>query len=107
VRYFAVALGPRRITVNAVSPGPVLGAPNPVEGGVLRTLPRKVQEAVLARHEGGWTPMRRLASPTDVDDAVALLCMAEAGFVTGQVLHVDGGASLMDSVFPLELQRGA
>ena len=39
VRYFAVALGPRRITVNAVGPGGVLGPPDPVEGGVLRALP--------------------------------------------------------------------
>jgi hypothetical protein len=36
VRYFAVALDPRRITVDAVSPGPALGAPDPVEGGVRR-----------------------------------------------------------------------
>jgi NAD(P)-dependent dehydrogenase (short-subunit alcohol dehydrogenase family) len=107
VRYFAVALGPRRITVNAVSPGPVLGAPDPAEGGVLRTLPGEVQEAIRAWHEGGWTPMRRLATPADVGDAVALPCMEEAGFVTGQVLHVDGGASIMDPVFPLDLQRGA
>jgi enoyl-[acyl-carrier protein] reductase III len=106
VRYFAVALAPRGITVNGVSPGPVLGAPNALEGGVLRALPVEVQEAIRAWHEGGWTPMRRLARPEDVGDAVALLCAAEAGFITGQVLHVDGGASLMDAVFPLELQRG-
>jgi enoyl-[acyl-carrier protein] reductase III len=106
VRYLAVALAPRRITVNGVSPGVVFGAPNPLEGGVLRTLPREVQEAIRAWHEGGWTPMRRPATPADVGDAVALLCAAEAGFITGQVLHVDGGASLMDPVFPLEIQQG-
>ena len=106
VRYFAVALGPRRITVNSVSPGGVLGAPNAVEGGVLRALPPEVQDAIQAWHEGGWTPMRRLATPEDIGNAVALLCTEEAGFITGQVLRVDGGASIMDPVFPLDIQQG-
>lgn len=106
VRYFAVALGPRRITVNGVSPGGVFGPPNFVEGSVLRTLPQEVQDATQAWHEGGWTPMRRLGTPEDIGNAVALLCMEEAGFITGQIVHVDGGASIMDTVFPLEIQRG-
>jgi NAD(P)-dependent dehydrogenase (short-subunit alcohol dehydrogenase family) len=107
VRYFAVALGPRRITVNSVSPGGVFGAPNVVKGGVLRALPPEVQDAIQTWHESGWTPMRRLATAEDAGNAVLLLCREEAGFVTGQVLHVDGGASLMDPVFPLEIQRGS
>lgn len=106
VRYFAVALGPRRITVNGVSPGGVFGPPNLVEGSVLRALPQEVQDATQAWHESGWTPMRRLGTPEDIGNAVALLCMEEAGFITGQVIHVDGGASIMDTVFPLEIQRG-
>src|SRR2546430_11442040 len=44
VRYFAVALGPRGITVNGVSPGGVFGPPNVVEGGVLRVLPPRSEE---------------------------------------------------------------
>jgi enoyl-[acyl-carrier protein] reductase III len=106
VRYFAVALAPRGITVNSVSPGGVFGAPNVVEGGIFRALPQEVQDAVHAWHTSGWTPMRRLATPADIGNAVMLLCMDEASFITGQTLHVDGGASLMDSVFPLDLQRG-
>ncbi len=106
VRYFAVALGPRRITVNSVSPGGVFGPPNFVEGSVLRALPQEVQDATQAWHEGGWTPMRRLGTPEDIGNAVALLCMEEAGFITGQTIHVDGGASIMDTIFPLEIQRG-
>ena len=35
---------------------------------------------------------------------VALLCTGHAGFVTGQIVHVDGGASLMDPSFPLAIQ---
>ncbi len=106
VRYFAVALGKRGITVNGVSPGGVFGAPNPIDGGVLTTLPQEVQNAIRAWHESGWTPMGRLGTPGDVGNAVMLLCMEEAGFITGQIIHVDGGASIMDSVFPLNIQQG-
>jgi enoyl-[acyl-carrier protein] reductase III len=106
VRYFAVALGPRLITVNGISPGGIFGPPNLVEGSVLRALPQEVQDATQSWHESGWTPMRRLGTPEDVGNAVALLCMEEANFITGQIIHVDGGASIMDTVFPLEIQRG-
>jgi len=106
VRYFAVALGRRGITVNSISPGGIFGPANVVEGGVLRILPPEVQEAICGWHEGGWTPMGRLGTPEDVGNAVMLLCMDEASFVTGQTLYVDGGASIMDTVFPLEIQCG-
>jgi enoyl-[acyl-carrier protein] reductase III len=48
----------------------------------------------------------RYATPADIGNAVRLLCMDEASFITGQTLHVDGGASIMDPVFPLDIQRG-
>jgi NAD(P)-dependent dehydrogenase (short-subunit alcohol dehydrogenase family) len=54
--------------------------------------------------ESGWVPMRRLTTPADVGNLVALLCSEEAGFVTGQTVHVDGGASLGATDLPLELQ---
>ncbi len=50
--------------------------------------------------------MGRLGTPADIGNAVTLLCAEEASFITGQIIHVDGGASIMDSVFPLEIQRG-
>ena len=106
VRYFAVALAKRGITVNGISPGGVFGAPNEIEGGVLATLPPEVQRAIQDWHESGWTPMGRLATPADIGNAVMLLSMEEASFITGQILHVDGGASIMDTVFPLDIQRG-
>src|SRR5437667_7753347 len=106
VRYFAVALGPRGITVNSISPGGVFGPANIIEGGVLRILPPDVQDAIRAWHESGWTPMGRLGTPDDIGNAVRLLCMDEASFITGQTIHVDGGASIMDTVFPLDIQRG-
>src|SRR6266852_597490 len=98
-RYFAVALGKRGITVNAVSPGPI-------EDSVLNSLPKEVLDATRAWHESGWTPAGRLGTTADIGNAVSLLCSEEASWITGQVIAVDGGASLMDTVFPLEIQRG-
>ncbi len=98
-RYFAVALAKRGITANAISPGLT-------EDSVLNSLPQEVQDAARAWHESGWTPMGRLTTPADVGNAVALLCSEEAGWITGQVIAVDGGSSLTDTVFPLEIQRG-
>jgi enoyl-[acyl-carrier protein] reductase III len=69
-------------------------------------LPTEVFQAIKKWHESGWTPMGRVGTPADVGNAVLLLCMEEAGFITGQTLHVDGGASIMDPVFPIEIQRG-
>lgn len=98
-RYFAVALAKRGITVNAISPGWT-------EDSVLNTLPQQVQQKIRAWHEAGWTPMGRLGTPADIGNAVALLCSEEASWMTGQVIAVDGGSSLMDPGLPLEIQRG-
>jgi enoyl-[acyl-carrier protein] reductase III len=98
-RYFAVALGPRGITVNLISPGAT-------DDSVVSRLPTEVFQAIRTWHESGWTPMRRIGTPADIGNAVMLLCMEEAGFITGQTIHVDGGGSLMDTVFPLEIQQG-
>jgi NAD(P)-dependent dehydrogenase (short-subunit alcohol dehydrogenase family) len=97
-RYFTVALGRQGITVNAVSPG-VCDAST-----VIGQTPPAVQDALKAWVEAGWTPMRRLGTPEDIANVCALLCTAEAGFVTGQTLSVDGGSSLMNPDFPLPLQ---
>ncbi|WP_231510297.1 SDR family oxidoreductase [Fischerella sp. PCC 9605] len=105
-RYFAVALAPRRITVNGISPGCIFGEPNVIDGGILRVLRQNVQEAIQNWHQSGWTPMRRLGTPEDIANAVMLLCMEEANFITGQMIYVDGGASIMDAVFPLDIQQG-
>src|SRR2546422_928973 len=96
-RYFAVALASRQITVNAISPGWT-------EDSVLNTLPEAVQTMIRNWHRGGWTPMGKLGTPSDIGNAVALLCSAEANWITGQILDVDGGASLMDAHLPLEIQ---
>jgi enoyl-[acyl-carrier protein] reductase III len=98
VRYFAVALAPRGITVNAISPGWT-------DNTVLNTLPDPVVEMIRDHHRNGWTPMRRLGTPADIGDAVSLFCSKEAGWITGQVIAADGGMGLMDSALPLAIQQ--
>ncbi|HJU65180.1 MAG TPA: SDR family oxidoreductase [Gemmatimonadaceae bacterium] len=97
VRYFAVALARRGITVNSLSPGWT-------EDSVLNSLPEQAQQLLRGWHERGWTPMRRLGTPADVGNAVALLCSDDASWITGQLITVDGGASLMTSEVPPEIQ---
>src|SRR5207249_5323762 len=50
------------------------------------------------------TPMRRLGTPADIGNAVALICSQEAAWITGQLIEADGGASLVDAHLPLEFQ---
>ena len=97
VRYFAVALATRNITVNAISPGWT-------EGSVLNSLPAEVQDLIRNWHTRGWTPMRRLGTPEDIGNVVRLLCSEDAGWITGQVIYADGGASLMNPDMPTEMQ---
>src|SRR6266481_7054224 len=59
VRYFAVALGRRGITVNVISPGAT-------DDSVVGRLPTEVFQAIKAWHESGWTPMRRVGTPADI-----------------------------------------
>ncbi|HUI75428.1 MAG TPA: SDR family oxidoreductase [Candidatus Acidoferrum sp.] len=96
-RYFAVALASRGITVNTISPGWV-------EDSVLNSLPDVFQTGVREWQERGWTPMGRLGKPADIANAVALICSEEASWITGQLIDVDGGASLVDAHLPLEFQ---
>ncbi len=72
----AVELAKRNITVNCVAPGPI--ETQMVEGMPLE----EVMKAV---------PMRRLGQPAEVAAAVAFLCSDEAGYITRQVLSVNGG----------------
>ncbi|MGH9863348.1 MAG: SDR family oxidoreductase [Candidatus Acidiferrales bacterium] len=97
-RYFAVALALRGITVNAISPGLT-------EDSVFNGLPPEVRDRTRAWHASGWTPMGRMGTPADIGNVVALFCSEEAAWITGQVVYADGGASLVDTLFPLEIQQ--
>ena len=99
VRYFAVTVAKRGITVNAIIPGWT-------EDSVLNTLPEEAQKLIRNWHTRGWTPMGRLGTPADIGDVVALFCSEKARWITGQVIYADGGASLMNPEVPPEIQIG-
>jgi 7-alpha-hydroxysteroid dehydrogenase len=86
-RSMAVALAPKRIRVNAVAFGSVMSAS--LKGSL-----REDDELRDAIVDG--TPLQRIASPGEVSDAVQYLASDAAGFVTGQVITVDGGRTLID-----------
>lgn len=78
-RAIARELAGRGITVNAVAPGFI-------ETAMTEALGEKVREELL-----GLVPLGRLGTPDDVASAVVFLCSPDAGYITGQVLGVNGG----------------
>jgi 3-oxoacyl-[acyl-carrier protein] reductase len=83
-RRFAMDLGPLGITVNAVAPGYILVGMN-TRGRKQREIDA-ASSVVVPR-----TMVRRVGVAEDIAAAVAYLVSPEAGFVTAQVLTVDGG----------------
>jgi enoyl-[acyl-carrier protein] reductase III len=84
-RYLAVEGAPEGVRANCVSAGVV-------DTDALRHFPDR--EGMLARAAGS-TPAGRLVTEEDVAAAVAFLCSEDAAMIRGQVLHVDGGYSLV------------
>jgi 3-oxoacyl-[acyl-carrier protein] reductase len=72
-------LASRNITVNAVAPGFI-------ETAMTQNLPEKTREAMLAQ-----IPLNRFGKPEEVAQAVAFLVSDRAAYITGQVIHVNGG----------------
>jgi len=72
-------LGPRNITVNAVAPGFITTA-------MTAQLPPELKESILSR-----VALNRFGTPGDVVEIVAFLASDRAGYITGQVINVDGG----------------
>jgi enoyl-[acyl-carrier protein] reductase III len=87
-RYLAVELAPKNIVVNAVSPGMVLTE-------ALQHFEMVRSDVHLAEKATRLTPAGRLVEPQDIANVVAFLCSPEACMIRGQVIAVDGGASLL------------
>ncbi|MEH2348476.1 MAG: 3-oxoacyl-ACP reductase family protein [Nostoc sp.] len=79
-RGLARDLGPRGITVNNIQPGPVDTDMNPAEGPFAETM-----KSMIA--------LQRYGRSEEVADMVSYLASAEAGFITGASLKIDGGFS--------------
>ncbi len=78
-RSLAREVGSRGITVNAVAPGFIVSA-------MTEALPEEVRKAYL-----DLIPLKKFGLPKDVSSAVRFLLSEEAGYITGQVVSVNGG----------------
>lgn len=79
----AQEIATRNVTVNCVSPGFI-------ESAMTDKLNEKQKDAIM-----GAIPMRRMGSGGDIAAAVVFLASNEAGYVTGQTLHVNGGMAMI------------
>lgn len=75
----AKEVAPRGVRVNAVAPGFI-------DTEMTAVLPQKVKDAFLQQ-----IPLGRMGAPEDVAEAVYWLCSDASNYVTGQVIHVNGG----------------
>ncbi|AJY44845.1 SDR family NAD(P)-dependent oxidoreductase [Martelella endophytica] len=83
-KQLALELGPFGITVNSVAPGFILS--NPSTEKQWAAFGEERQKAVI-----GGIHMRRLGAPADIANAVTFLASPQAGWISGQILSVDGG----------------
>ena len=90
IRTAAMELAPRKITINAVLPGNVI-----TEG--LEDLGQDYLDGMAAA-----IPLGRLGTTEDIGNAAMFLASAEAGYITGQTLVVDGGQILPESTEALQ-----
>ncbi len=75
----AKELAPRNIRVNAVAPGFI-------DTEMTRDLPEKIKEGFMQA-----IPMGRMGVPEEVADVVQFLCSDQSRYITGQIIHVNGG----------------
>jgi NAD(P)-dependent dehydrogenase (short-subunit alcohol dehydrogenase family) len=81
MKSFAIALGPKGITCNAVAPGMILT-------DMTKFHWEKPENAAFIKQR---VPVGRIGTPIDIGHAVALLCSEEAAYINGVGLIVDGG----------------
>jgi enoyl-[acyl-carrier protein] reductase I len=80
-RYLANDLGPQKIRVNAISPGPMKTLAGAAIGGARATF----------RHTEANAPMRANATLEAIGGTAVYLCSAYGACTTGEIIHVDGG----------------
>ncbi|MGL5080917.1 MAG: enoyl-ACP reductase FabI [Microcoleaceae cyanobacterium] len=85
VRYLAAEMGPSGVRVNGISAGPIRTLASSAVGGILD----------MIHHVEGMAPLRRTVTQTEVGNAAAFLCSDLASGITGQILYVDSGYSIM------------
>jgi len=93
-RHLAAEVAPYGITVNAVCPGTVL-----------RPARKRDMTPDELAQAGRRAPVGRLADPEDVGWTVAFLASRQAGYITGQAIAIDGGATVLPGDF--SAYRGA
>ena len=79
----AVQLGPHGVRVNALAPGPI--ATTHVE--------QFFPDAHAGRIRLAWVPLGRFGTPQDAAELACFLASDAAGWLTGQVVELDGGIS--------------
>lgn len=79
---YAREVASRGITVNAVAPGFI-------DTDMTEAMPEGAKDKIIT-----GIPMRRTGKPEDVAEAVAFLASEQAGYITGEVLRVDGGMAM-------------
>jgi 3-oxoacyl-[acyl-carrier protein] reductase len=86
----AIELGPFGITANAIAPGFIETAMTKATAERIGTTIQQMREQVAST-----IPVRRGGMPEDIANTVAFFAGEESGYVTGQVLYVDGGRGLL------------
>jgi NAD(P)-dependent dehydrogenase (short-subunit alcohol dehydrogenase family) len=86
-RVLALELGKYNVNVNAVAPG-LIDTP------LTQNLPPKVLDQLIEAQ-----PTKKMGKPEDIANAVSFLLSNESDFITGQIIHVDGGRSIGSTIF--------
>jgi 2-deoxy-D-gluconate 3-dehydrogenase len=91
-RNFALEMAPHGVLVNAIAPGGIAteGMSQPLAENMTPEEQAAIMEAFIER-----VPLRRVGAPTDIGTVAVFLASPASGYMTGQLVVVDGGALLL------------